>query len=232
MPEAESVARDDKTRKAEETRKRILAAAMKLFLEEGYEKATMRRIAELSGLTPGAAYYYFPAKENIVFRYYEDSYADHLPEAERVLAEEKGLRERVAGMIAAHLRLAGPFHPISKALYRVASDPGSPLSPFSAESKPLRDRNIALFARALEGHTTGLPKAVRDRLPELLWLYKMGVILFWLYDDSQGQSRTQRFLDQTSDMLVKLIRLSKVPGIGSFASRLAKLVDDFKPWKD
>jgi AcrR family transcriptional regulator len=221
-----------KTQKAEETRKRILDAALKLFMEEGYEKATMRRIAQDAGLTPGATYYHFPSKENIVFHFYEDSFAAHIAEVDRILKEEKGLRERIARVTAAHLKVAEPFHAISKALYRTAADPAHPLSPFSAESKPLRDKNIALFARALEGHTSGLTGPVREKLPELLWLYKMGVILFWLYDDSPGQAKTYRFLDQTSDILVKIIRLSKVPGVGSFANRLVKLVDEFKPWKE
>lgn len=221
-----------KTQKADETRKRILDVALKLFMEEGYEKATMRRIAQEAGLTPGAAYYHFPSKENIVFQYYESSYEDHVPEVDRILAGEKGLRERIAEVIAAHLKVAEPFHAISKALYRTAADPSHPLSPFSAESKDLRVKNIAIFARVLEGHTTGLTRPVREKLPELLWLYKMGVILFWLYDDSPAQEKTYRFLDQTSDLLVKLIRLSKVPGIGSFANRMVKLVDDFKLWKD
>ncbi len=117
-------------------------------------------------------------------------------------------------------------------MYRTASDPGHPLSPFSPESNPLRDKVIAIFERALEGHASGLTRPVREKLPELLWLYKMGIILFWLYDDSPGQAKTYRFLDQTSDILVKLIRLSKVPGIGAFANRMVKLVDDFKFWKE
>ena len=220
-----------KTQKADDTRKRILDVALKLFMEEGYEKATMRRIAQEAGLTPGAAYYHFPSKENIVFQYYESSFAEHIQEVDRLLAKEKGLRERIAGPIAAHLKVAEPFHAISKALYRTAADPSHPLSPFSPQSKTLRDKNIAIFDRSLEGHTLGLTKPVREKLPELLWLYKMGVILFWLYDDSPGQAKTYRFLEQTSDILVKLVRLSKVPGIGSFANRLVKLVDDFKPWK-
>ena len=39
--------------KARETRRRILDAALGLFLKEGYEKATMRSIARKAGVTPG-----------------------------------------------------------------------------------------------------------------------------------------------------------------------------------
>src|SRR4051812_22938108 len=109
--------------KADETKRRILDVALKLFIDEGYEKATMRRIAEEAGLTPGATYYHFPSKENIVFHFYENSYYDHIEAVDKILAKEKGLRERIAGTIAAHLRVAEPFHSISKVLYRTAADP-------------------------------------------------------------------------------------------------------------
>ena len=35
-----------------ETHERIIPAAMKIFLEKGFEKATMREIAEEAGITP------------------------------------------------------------------------------------------------------------------------------------------------------------------------------------
>ena len=38
----------------------------------------------------------------------------------------------------------------------------------------------------------GLTRPGREKLPELLRLYKMGVILFWLCDDSPGQAKTAK----------------------------------------
>jgi AcrR family transcriptional regulator len=48
-------------------REAILAAAMKLFLEESFEKTTMRRIAQAIEYTPGALYSYFKDKDEILF---------------------------------------------------------------------------------------------------------------------------------------------------------------------
>ncbi len=48
-------------------REAILAAAMKLFLEESFEKTTMRRIADAIEYTPGALYSYFKDKDEILF---------------------------------------------------------------------------------------------------------------------------------------------------------------------
>lgn len=50
----------------EETRKRILKAAMELFGRDGFDDTTVRAIAERSGLTDPALYYYFKTKRDIL----------------------------------------------------------------------------------------------------------------------------------------------------------------------
>lgn len=49
----------------EEVRRRILEAAMEEFFHKGFEKASMRRIAARSDITPGNIYRYFKSKEEI-----------------------------------------------------------------------------------------------------------------------------------------------------------------------
>lgn len=52
----------------EETVKIILDAALKLFLEKGYEKTTILDIVgEMGGLTRGAFYHHFKTKEEVLF---------------------------------------------------------------------------------------------------------------------------------------------------------------------
>jgi AcrR family transcriptional regulator len=49
-----------------DTRVRILAAAQRLYLEEGVEGVTMRRVAERVGVTPTALYRHFESKDSLV----------------------------------------------------------------------------------------------------------------------------------------------------------------------
>jgi AcrR family transcriptional regulator len=49
-----------------ETRERILAAALDLFAEHGYDKTSLREIAERVKVTKAALYYYFPSKQEIL----------------------------------------------------------------------------------------------------------------------------------------------------------------------
>src|SRR5262249_3991252 len=58
-------------KKSEATRRHLLERALVLFKERGVEATTMRDIAKAAGLSLGAAYYYFPSKEALVFAYYE-----------------------------------------------------------------------------------------------------------------------------------------------------------------
>lgn len=50
-----------------EMREAILAAAQRLFVEESFEKTTMRKIAQSIDYTPGALYSYFKDKDEILF---------------------------------------------------------------------------------------------------------------------------------------------------------------------
>jgi AcrR family transcriptional regulator len=49
-----------------DTRDRILQAALDLFIERGYEKTSLREIAEQVGVTKAALYYHFSNKEEIL----------------------------------------------------------------------------------------------------------------------------------------------------------------------
>jgi len=57
--------------KSEETRERILEAALKLFHDRGFDATTMRDIAARAGMATGAAYYYFDSKDAIVLSFYD-----------------------------------------------------------------------------------------------------------------------------------------------------------------
>src|SRR5574344_1261047 len=51
---------------AERTREKILASALALFVEKGYERTTFEDIARRLRMTKGAVYWHFPSKENLL----------------------------------------------------------------------------------------------------------------------------------------------------------------------
>ncbi|MFI8854743.1 TetR/AcrR family transcriptional regulator [Streptomyces sp. NPDC053499] len=54
------------------TRQRIQDVALELFAERGYEKTSLREIAEHLGVTKAALYYHFKTKEDLVTSLFED----------------------------------------------------------------------------------------------------------------------------------------------------------------
>lgn len=51
--------------RGEETRRKIIEAALRVFGEEGYERASTRQIAAAAGVVPPAVQYYFDSKEGL-----------------------------------------------------------------------------------------------------------------------------------------------------------------------
>ena len=61
-------------RDREAVRRGILDAARDLFVKEGFEHVSMRRIAELVEYSPAAIYGYFPSKDDIFFALAEEGF--------------------------------------------------------------------------------------------------------------------------------------------------------------
>ena len=58
-----------------DTRARAQQVALELFAEQGYEKTSLREIAERLGVTKAALYYHFKSKEDIVHSFTEDYFS-------------------------------------------------------------------------------------------------------------------------------------------------------------
>jgi AcrR family transcriptional regulator len=197
-------------KKSEETRARILEAALSLFRKRGFASATMRDIAKEAGVALGAAYYYFASKDAIVMAFYERAQEDLSPRLEQALANTKGLRDRLRAVIQVKFEYFAADRKLMGAL-SAHIDPRHPLSPFSEETRTIRENDIAFLARAVVGGKTRIPEDLSTHLPRVLWLYQMGLLLFWVYDSSPRQRRTMELFDKSLSIVATLIRLSGLP---------------------
>lgn len=208
------------TQKAEETRERIVDAALKLFREQGFDATTMRDVAAAAGVATGAAYYYFRSKEELVMAFYVRTAEEARSLLPASMGESRDLRKRLQAVIDLKLSQFAEHRRLLIALVRIGIDPGHRLSPFGKETESMREESIDAFRLALQGSNVRIPKELQPDLPRLLWLYFMGVILFWIFDDSPKQKRTRTLLDGTLDLIVRLIRLSSLPLMGPIRRRL------------
>jgi AcrR family transcriptional regulator len=197
-------------KKSEETRTRILDAALALFRDRGFERATMREIAGSAHMAVGAAYYYFDSKEAIVLAFYERAQAEMLPGITESLDRAKTLEARLRAVIERKFEYFGPNRKLLGAL-SAHTDPEHPLSPFGRETRAIREADVALFERAASESGVKLPATVRPYLARLLWMYQMGLILFWVYDGSARQQRTELLYEKTLKMLLVTLRIAGLP---------------------
>ncbi len=195
--------------RGEQTRAQIVEAALRLFAERGYERTTMRAIADEAHVAVGNAYYYFGSKEHLIQGFYDQMQRQHMAASEAVLARTTNFADRLSGVMHAWLDVAAPYHEFAAQFFKNAADPSSPLSPFSEGSAAARDGAVSVMRRVVDGADLSVDRELRAALPELLWLYQMGIVLFWVHDASSGARRTRVLIDRTVPLAERIIRLSR-----------------------
>lgn len=197
-------------KKSDQTRNRIFEAALALFRKRGFGEATMREIAKEAGVALGAAYYYFDSKDAIVMAFYERAQEDLGPLLEGALSQAVGLKERLGAVINVKFQYFEPNRNLLGAL-STHIDPRHALSPFSKHTRSIREKDIGFMTRALDGSKVRVAPDLQVHLPRLLWLYQMGLILFWVYDRSPKQRQTALLFEKSLAIVAGLIKLSALP---------------------
>ncbi len=192
--------------KSEATRRHLLDQALALFHKRGVEGTTMRDIAKAAGLSLGAAYYYFPSKEALVFAYYEANQASR--ELAAASLSRAPLRERLGTLFHGSLETIRPQRKMLASILGHLVNPHDPLSAFSKQSAAVRERAIAQYAAALG---SDVPAAQVPLIASTLWLLQLAAMLLYVTDESPEQRRTHGLVDDGLDLLVPLLPLLATP---------------------
>ncbi|HEY6467434.1 MAG TPA: TetR/AcrR family transcriptional regulator [Candidatus Acidoferrales bacterium] len=200
------------SQKADITERKILDAALDLFRTKGFEEATMRDIAKAAEVATGAAYYYYPSKDAIVLAFYQHSCVEMQPRIEAALADAPANLERLLkALIQSKLDYFAPYRTVLRALLKNGADPSHALSPFAPNNKSIREIDVAWFQKILIDSGTRVPKDLASHMPDVLWMFQMGVIYFWVTDDSHDQQRTARLLALGSKTVTTLLKIAGLP---------------------
>jgi len=170
----------------------------------------MREVAARAEMAVGAAYYYFPSKEALVLAFYEEAQQNMRAPLEAALARSKSLETSLREIIQTKFDYFGKNRPLVGALASQV-DPKRPVSPFSTNTAHIREQDLYFFERAVEQAKVKLPKNVAPYLPRLLWMYQMGLFLFWIYDESPEQHRTNVLFEKTLKMLTLTLKFAVLP---------------------
>ncbi len=212
---------------SEESRQRILAAAVELFQEVGFDKATMRSIAERAEVSLGNAYYYYPAKEFLVLSLYEQINAEQLKRSRSVRFDSNAIESSLLLLYSAQLDASLEHREILVDIFRQAADFRSPLNPFSDATKHIRAASVQFFKEVVE-QIPGINDDLRAELPGLLLMFKFAIVLMWLHDTSNKQIRTQKLASAFLNILMLLLRTLSNPLAGQIRNALMANVADAK----
>jgi hypothetical protein len=148
--------------------------------------------------------------------------------SEPVLARERNFKNRLAGAILAELAVLEPHHRLCAALFKYAADPASPLSPFGPAAESIRNRVIGSYGQLVDGSQDTIPQDLKADLPQLLWLFKMGVVLYWIHDRSFGRNRTYNLVSRSVDVIATLVSLMSMPLLLPVRKKLLTLIRGLK----
>lgn len=97
--------KDRKERQKQEIRRLVLDTARKLFLEEGFEKVTIRHIAERIEYSPATIYLYFKDKDEILYELHTEGLNELYKRQQQVLKIKDPLK-RLQKHAEAYLQFA------------------------------------------------------------------------------------------------------------------------------
>ncbi|RYG66158.1 TetR/AcrR family transcriptional regulator, partial [bacterium] len=201
-----------KTKKSEQTFERVFESACQLFVEQGYERTTMRDISKAGGLGLGALYYYFNSKEEVVLRFYEKVNQEVAVEF-RQQAARSDLGQDFALLMQVKLKALAPNRDLLRVVIKEAVDPNSALCPLSNASHETRDLSLDLFHDIVARHEKA--KVNADEIQQMsrgLWMLHMGILGYWLHDRSVEHAATTKAVDTAARLLTWSNRLAKIPG--------------------
>jgi TetR/AcrR family transcriptional regulator, fatty acid metabolism regulator protein len=89
---------------AEEKRRRILDAAVRVFARNGFHTSRVGDIAEEAGVAHGLLYHYFASKDEVLQTLFRENWGELLRRFEAVAASDEGADEKLRGIVKILLR--------------------------------------------------------------------------------------------------------------------------------
>ena len=162
------------------TRDRILQAALQVFAQKGYHRASVDDIVHASGTSKGAVYHHFPNKEAL-FLALVDEFAGRLAAA---IAEAIGSAHGALGKVEAALRAGLTTFAHHAELARILLLESVSLGPaYEAKRAEVHGRFAALVQGYLdEAVAEGAIAPIDTRVATLAWLGAVNeVVIQWLH---------------------------------------------------
>lgn len=186
---------------SQETRNRILEAAVSVFASKGYHDTKVDDIVAESNTSKGSFYFYFPSKQDI-FLALVDTFADLLESRlrDRIQAETSGMA-RVDLALRVCLEIFGQYRGLAKITLVQATGLGLA---FEEKRRAVNERFIQIIKTNLdEAVADGSIPALDTEVAACAWMGALNeIVLRWVYT---GQPDPVRSLPVLRRMLLQSI---------------------------
>ncbi len=149
---ATAIERLSKTQQREDTRRKILESAAKVFAEKGFYGSVVDDIVKASGTSKGAVYFYFESKEQIFSSLVEEYAATVAQQIQLAVHRSRGLVAQVEATVAALVRTFQANRRLAKIV----------LIDWVAAGGEFQGKRIALKSMLVEVLRGYLDRAVQD----------------------------------------------------------------------
>ncbi len=205
-------------------RQALIQAAVDVIEDKGYQKATMREIAKVANLSDAAIYKYFPAKENLLFGYFEYSLHQAFNELDKIEGfDEYQFVEQIHLLVEKQLDVFAKNKDFVQMAFKEVF--ASTLKGTMTESAKHREEYLEFVRRYFEAavHAEEFPPPPNlDFICELFWDWQIGVVYYWLRDTSPEHENTTQVLDKSLALFKEVLAsgiLAKISDLAFFFIR-------------
>lgn len=216
--------------KAQTSKQEIFDRAIELFSSEGFENVTMRGLARHCNLSPGAFYYHFKNKEDLIFYFYQASLERHIARGESYLENApKNLTEVMRWICHDRFEEFLPYKEMLKPLI-FSFDAKSPLSPWAKESQYIR-KNSIMFFRKIATHCMNIKnEQLIDTLARALWMQHLMIVGMWLVSEKEV-NKGELLLEESVKVWKWIPTFLKIPGSGKTLTKISQSLERIGIWE-
>lgn len=186
----------------QDTKSKILAAAMTVFAQKGFAKASMNDIVRASGLSKGGVYWHFKSKDDIVAAIFDQFFAAQQAQLDAILAEEGPAADKLlqmAYLAGQEVEIWFAQFPSPLEFYALAVRDAALTKSLHKYFQANEDRLVALVAQGIAGGEFRAVDPVKTAIT-LTGLFE-GTLLLWAiypeqFDLSQQVESAVRLLLQ------------------------------------
>ena len=176
-------------------RQKILDAANNLFLEVGYEKTTMRKIAETIDYNPATIYFYFKNKEEIFYTLQKIAFESFYEAFHQVIKQIPDPAERLTKMGRAYINFALE----NPAYYDLMFIMRQPMNALPDDNWKIGEHNFNLLKETVEAcmQEGYLKESDPETMAMMIWSSVHGIVSLYIC------KRLQKFEDYDLDFMIR-----------------------------